>query len=93
MIDKIVVTCPNCKAELNAYECVDTQGIDPKDGDVTVCAECGHIAVYELKDEKLTLRDPNAEEILDIAGDPDILAAVELTGMYREWKERNNAKQ
>jgi hypothetical protein len=43
----------------------------PSPGDATVCIHCGHIAVFA---DDLTLREPNRDEQIALAGDPRILA-------------------
>lgn len=44
----------------------------PKPGDFTICVYCGHIAVFDFVDCKLTTREPNGHEIIAMAGNPQI---------------------
>jgi hypothetical protein len=79
-------TCPNCKTELDAHKEV-ANGLDilPEPGDISVCVYCGHICAF---DEDLELRDLTDKEIVDIAGDPDLLATQEFGRIFREYKKR-----
>ena len=42
----------------------------PRGGQLSLCFSCGHIAVFC---DDLTLREPNHEEMLAIAGDTELL--------------------
>jgi hypothetical protein len=55
----------------------------PKPGNITVCLDCGHIMVFG---DNLQLRNPNDQEILEIAGDKDLL----LVQQARDWVMKNN---
>jgi len=44
----------------------------PKIGDYTICIECGHIGVFDMIDGKLTTRNPTSEEIVTMAGNPQL---------------------
>ncbi len=79
--------CPACHHKLDGAARVDGDGNTPQPGDVTVCLYCGHICAYG---DDLQLRELNDKEAYDVAGDPDILAAVELSGMYREYLKKEN---
>jgi hypothetical protein len=46
--------------------------VQPKPGDIAVCLHCGHLMAYG--DRKGTVRPLTDEEMLDIAGDPEIIA-------------------
>jgi NAD-dependent SIR2 family protein deacetylase len=50
--------CPYCHAELDST--MSFESSKPKPGDVSVCAECGEIAVF---DENLEFRIPTPEEL------------------------------
>lgn len=43
----------------------------PSPGDISVCAHCGHVTVF---DDNLKLRAPTDAEVIDIAGNPELLA-------------------
>jgi hypothetical protein len=67
---KPVAQCVDCGKWLDGAAGVDTDDA-PDPGDFTVCAYCGSIMVYK---DDLTLRQPNAAEALEVAGDERILA-------------------
>ena len=69
--------CLNCRAPMTGL--TGPEG-DPEPGSVMVCAYCSH--VMEWDGARLV---PLSEEAIgDIAGDPDVLAVVELTGEFRK---------
>lgn len=53
----------------------------PNPGDVAVCLDCAHVHIYA---DDLTLRAPTDDEMVDIAGDPEMIRAVEAIG----WANR-----
>jgi hypothetical protein len=66
--------CPNCGKVLDAATGVDEKGLHqrlPAAGDFTVCIGCGHIMVFA---NDLTLRNPTAAEMREIAGNRHIIA-------------------
>jgi hypothetical protein len=67
---KPVPQCVDCGKQLDGAIGVDTDDA-PDPGDFTVCAYCGSIMVYN---DGLTLRQPDAAEAREIAGDKRILA-------------------
>lgn len=62
--------CVNCGELLDGATGVDHRN-KPRPGSVTVCIYCGHVAVFA---DDLSLREPNGEEMRDIAGNETILA-------------------
>jgi len=52
----------------------------PSPGDVAICLHCAHIHIYA---EDLTLRQPNDAEIVDIAGDEEIIRMMAALGELR----------
>jgi ribosomal protein L40E len=69
--------CLNCGAPLSGVT-GDRDGVDP--GSIMVCAYCSH--VMEWTGERLA--ELSDEAIKGIAGDPDVLAVVEATAMFRQ---------
>jgi hypothetical protein len=55
----------------------------PRPGDVTVCWRCGHVMAF---DNELQLRNLTAQEIVQIAGDPAILAIQKGRAAYERTK-------
>jgi len=64
--------CLACGDQMDSANCVD-ENIDdaPSPGDITVCLHCGHVMAF---DDELKLRELNAQEAYEIAGDKRILA-------------------
>jgi len=54
--------CPICKAAIEHATNVDPNESGPKRGDVTLCAECGTVLMFE--DDELRLRQPTEAEML-----------------------------
>ena len=87
--------CLNCGKKLDsAYN----HEHKPGPGDITICTYCHHIMVF---DDNLNFRELNDEEIVDLAGDKELLAGMKIVDMFNEWKkerekeenERNRHKQ
>lgn len=57
----------------------------PGPGDIALCLDCAHIMIYA---DDLTLREPTGEEIFEIAGDPDIIRAVDAIGELKRREGR-----
>lgn len=69
--------CVNCGVSIGATCLIDlrTGNTQPTDGDITVCLYCGHIMCFVIcTDGHIMVRNPNDEEMYDIAGRRDILA-------------------
>jgi len=63
--------CLDCGEALDAATSVGDSDSTPSSGDVTICIKCGHIMAF---DDLLRLRELTGEEIVDMAGDPRIIA-------------------
>lgn len=57
------LTCPGCGVGLDGHDGVTVNG-PPADGDVTICFDCGEIAVFDAGVTRL--REPTNDEMLDI---------------------------
>jgi hypothetical protein len=53
----------------------------PRPGDISVCLYCGHLQAF---DGQLRLRPLTDKEMVEIAGDPAIIAAVTVAGAARK---------
>ena len=58
-------------------------GRAPEPDDISVCAYCGHVQVYGAD---LKFRELTDAEIVECAGDPELLAAQEFVRRFREWR-------
>lgn len=74
--------CTNCGKVNDAATALDGD-IQPEPGDVAVCLYCHHLMVYG---DGLTLRDPTSDELIDMAGDPDVLRTMRAVGLYERDK-------
>jgi hypothetical protein len=58
------------------------QAIAPKPGDIAICFRCQHIMAYG--DQPGSVRPLTDEEVIDVAGDPEIVKAQNLLGEF--WR-------
>lgn len=63
--------CTACGKLLDSAACVGEDDMVPNPGDFTVCIGCGHLMVFG---EGMILRDPFDDELVELAGDPRVLA-------------------
>jgi hypothetical protein len=56
----------------------------PESGDLSICLKCHHLMAY---DDNLKLRDLNDAEIVEVAGNPDIILGMKMLGAYDKWRE------
>jgi hypothetical protein len=63
---------------------VDGDMRGPRGGDITVCLRCRHVMAYN---DDLSLRDLTDKEVVDIAGEPTLVATVVLMGAYDQERE------
>ncbi len=79
--------CVNCGKDMDAASPVGG-GRGPQSGDVAICLYCRHLMVYG---EDLKMRNLTDEEVIEVAGDPEIVLAMKMLGEYENWKEGHNA--
>ena len=72
--------CLNCGKTLSGIGVVEGGAPPPSDGDLAVCIYCSHIHVFDGG----KLRSPTDAEIVDMAGDPDLLKVMKLNQLYNE---------
>lgn len=71
--------CLNCGRKLDAVNIVESPDTPPpSDGDLAVCLYCSHIHVFDGG----KLRNPTGDEIVDFAGDPDLLKVMKFNELY-----------
>ena len=66
--------CPNCGRPLNAGA-TPTNERPPEPGDVAICMDCRHVGIYA---EDMHVRNPTDKEVIELAGDNDILLMLEM---------------
>jgi hypothetical protein len=75
--------CPNCNKPTDAaMDATNAKSRPPEDGDVAICFYCSHVAIYDGD----KLRNPNDKEMEDIAGDIDVVHAINMIGLVRGAK-------
>lgn len=72
--------CLHCGRALDGAICMNAEKV-PISGDITVCFYCGEIMVFA---EDLHLRKPTDAEIIEIAGNPMILAIQKARQIIHE---------
>jgi len=73
-------SCLNCGKAIDAAAPVEIGARPPQPGDIAICLGCAHIHIYA---DDLTLRQPRDDEMVEIAGDQDILKAMTDLGRLR----------
>lgn len=82
--------CTNCGKEMDGASGF-SHDEKPKSGSIGICIACFHIMAY---DEALKLRELNDQEIQDVAGDENILAALKALGRAKiEYEALNPGKK
>lgn len=71
--------CLNCGANLTAATNFE-QYARPQPGSVMICVVCAHIMVY---DENLEFRSPTDEEVVEMAGHPEIVKHMKALASYQ----------
>jgi hypothetical protein len=78
--------CINCGKPIDSASATpDFPDVPPSPGDVAICLDCVHVHIYA---DDLTLRNPTEAELVDIAGDPEIVRAVNQLGMFNRQNPR-----
>jgi hypothetical protein len=57
----------------------------PSPGDIALCLNCAHLHLFA---DDLTLRELTDAEMVEVAGDPEMLHAVEAIGRANRLRER-----
>lgn len=78
-----VSVCKSCGAENGAASGL-AEDERPGPGDISICFYCGHVMAFA---DDLSLRDLTSEEMIEVAGDPDLLAAQEARTLLDLHKE------
>jgi hypothetical protein len=82
--------CPDCRKLMDAASGVNDGEGGPTPGSIAICFYCHHLAIYG---EDMKLRNPTDEEVVEIAGHPDVVRAMTMLGKFKQWEEgRKNAQ-
>lgn len=78
--------CLNCGIKVDAATSIDHRHV-PHEGAIAICLICSHIMAY---DETVHLRELTDEEVIDIAGRPEILFAINRLGSAKAaWESKH----
>jgi hypothetical protein len=70
-------TCLNCGEKVDsASDTTPAYTRPPQPGDIALCFYCGHVMAY--LDAKGRFRPLTDQEMVEVAGDPDIVRALNL---------------
>jgi len=82
--------CPYCGEILDGATAVDSDYSEPPaDGSVGICINCRSVMIYEGGQT----RKPNDEEIIELAGDEELLKGMKMLGHYDEFIKSIGAKR
>ena len=82
--------CLNCGHLLSASGTIqDGVSAAPHEGDYTVCLYCSHLMVYR---DDLSVRNLTSAEIIEAAGDKDILEVMKFASAFREYAANEQKK-
>jgi hypothetical protein len=77
--------CLNCGKLLDACTPVKNHDAKPDEGSLSLCWACGHLQVFQADG---TFRELTGEEVVEVAGDPDIIMANTMRGPWRDLYDR-----
>jgi hypothetical protein len=80
--------CTNCGRVLDAASLVSADTIAPAPGDITVCTYCQHLMAYA---SDMTLRDLTDAEIVELAGNEDMLEVQAFCTLFNEYRAKREA--
>jgi hypothetical protein len=82
--------CLNCGHSLSAAGVVEEgEGPKPNEGDYTVCIYCSHLMFFR---GDLSIRNPNSAEIIEAAGDKNVLEVMKFASAFREYAANEQKK-
>lgn len=76
--------CLNCGHLVDAVSVVGDEEPTATPGDFTVCLYCGHVMAL---DDKLQLRELTDAEMIEVAGNPELLEVQRLVAAWRKDNE------
>jgi len=83
--------CTNCGKDMDsAAEVDESTPRSPQPGDWALCFYCRHLMVYG---NDLRLRDLNDKEVIEAAGDPEILQAMKMFELADQQEGHDHAAQ
>jgi DNA-directed RNA polymerase subunit RPC12/RpoP len=79
--------CLNCGHKLNTVGTPDRDpSAIPDEGNYTVCLYCSHLMIFR---PDLTVRNLTDAEVVEAAGDKELLEAMAFADAFRKWKKDN----
>lgn len=80
---RYTTTCPFCGYRHDSVSVMNEKKFAmPKDGDVTICIECGHLSIFDL-DNDGGLRKPTRKELGKLVRDARVRNMLEAWFMMR----------
>jgi hypothetical protein len=80
--------CLDCGTVLDGATITDSEDVAPHPGAISICFYCGHIQAFG---DDLRFRPLTDEEIIDIAGHPEIVMAGTVLKPWRELHDQRDA--
>jgi hypothetical protein len=80
--------CTNCGENIDAANPVNG-GRSPQPEDIALCFYCHHLMIYG---KEMKLRNLTDEEVVEIAGDSEVVHAMTMLGKFKRWEEGHNAQ-
>lgn len=80
--------CLNCGAIIDAVTSVDHKEM-PYPGAIAICMVCSHIMAY---DTNIQFRELNDQEIIGVAGNPEILRLINSLGRAKATWEKQHGE-
>lgn len=80
--------CLDCGKTINSASRTDSrlEDVRPSEGDIAICFGCGHVMIYA--DGEGTLRQPTDDELVEIAGDPEMVEAQNRLAAFRRMERK-----
>lgn len=76
-------TCPVCHTKIDAATANDQSGVEPHEGDISICMECTAFLIYNAD---LSSREMSVDELADLP--PDLFYELISTRLaLRRWKD------
>jgi hypothetical protein len=85
-IDTPADKCSSCGYRFNATTDLTGDAV-PRPGDYSICIKCGHLMVFN---DDLRLREPTDAEIVEVAGDPQMLDMQKAIALHNKLFPRGS---
>ncbi len=79
--------CTSCGKMNDAATFVGQEKHQPSPNDIAICIYCSHVMVY---DEQLRLRELTDKEVVEVASNPRLVAAMKIIEKINKKKTRSH---